>query len=221
MTMKVLDKGEVSLVQHMGSDHMVVASARISNGAAMPEWRGAPDERLIRFLADNDHLTPFEHNGFTFYIKAPIFVMREWMRHRTFSYNEQSARYMKLEPDFYFPDAPRVSHPGNKQSSIAVEDDNLQMDMHMLLSHGYEEAWNAYERMLGQGIAREIARSVLPVGTYTQAFATGNFRNWMHFVNLRGSKDAQYEIQVYADAILAMIGEKMPLSVEAFRRKFK
>lgn len=219
--MKVLDKGEVTLVQHMGDDHMVVQAARISNGAAKPEWRGAPDERLIYFLAEHDHMTPFEHNGFTFYVKAPVFIMREWMRHRTFSYNERSARYKELLPEFWIPEEARVSSETNKQGSDPANDPELDDFVQYMTIEAYEMAYEYYEELLERGIAREMARTVLPMGVYTEAYATGNFRNWMHFVNLRGSADAQKEIQVYADAIHKMIAEKMPVSTDAFTKRFK
>lgn len=219
--MKVLDQGEVTLVQHMGGDQMVVQAARISNGAARPEWRGAPDERLIYFLAEHDHMTPFEHNGFTFYIKAPVFIMREWMRHRTFSYNERSARYKELLPEFWVPDKARVPDESNKQSSKNADDPDLDEFVQYMTISAYESAYEYYADLLQRGVAREMARTVLPMGIYTEAYATGNFRNWMHFVNLRASAEAQKEIQVYADAIHEMIAEKMPLSTDAFTRKFK
>jgi thymidylate synthase (FAD) len=217
----VLDQGEVTLVQHMGDDHMVVQAARISNGAAKPEWRGAPDERLIYYLAEHGHMTPFEHNSFTFYVKAPIFVIREWMRHRTFSYNERSARYKELLADFWMPEHPRIPDPKNRQGSIRVEDDTLSDMLTEKMGDAYEGAYEVYEELLEAGIAREVARAILPVGTYSEMYVTGNFRNWMHFCDLRGSVDAQREIQVYADAILEMISQKMPLSTDAFVRRMK
>jgi thymidylate synthase (FAD) len=204
----------------MGDDHMVVQAARISNGAAKPEWRGAPDERLIYFLAEAGHTSPFEHNGFTFYIKAPIFIMREWMRHRTFSYNERSARYKELEAEFWVPNKARKQDPKNKQSSIYADDPGMDEYVEFITAEAYEAAFEYYEDLLERGVAREMARAVLPMGIYTEAYATGNFRNWMHFVKLRGSKDAQHEIQVYADAIHKMIAEKMPLSTDAFTKNF-
>lgn len=219
--MKVLNNGGIALVEHMGSDHRIVQAARISNGAALPEWRGAADERLIRFLVEHDHMTPFEHATFTFYVKAPIFVIREWMRHRTFSYNEMSARYKQLKPEFYFPDSVRVPDPNNKQSSVSVEDDELLDQMWAHMTDAYEVAFTTYEALIERGVAREIARSVLPVGIYSEMYVTGNFRNWMHFCDLRGSDDAQYEIQVYAHAILTMIAEEMPISTDAFLKRFK
>jgi thymidylate synthase (FAD) len=202
----------------MGTDASVVQAARISNGAVMPDWRGAPDERLINFLADNGHMTPFEHATFKFYVKAPIFVIREWQRHRTFSYNELSARYKALERDFFWPDKARVPDPDNRQSSIDTEDDRLNDSLAENYEDAYNVAWDAYQNMLADGVARELARSVLPVGIYSEMYVTGNFRNWMHFYELRASKHAQYEIRQYAHAIGGMIEQKMPLSFAALTK---
>jgi thymidylate synthase (FAD) len=215
----VLDHGVVELVDSMGSDLSVVQAARISNGAAMPEWRGAADEKLINFLAANQHMTPFEHATFKFYIKAPLFVVREWQRHRTFSYNERSGRYKKFDPEFYIPLYPRIPDPKNKQSSIVVKGDMYLAGYQAGAIQGVTEiAFKAYENMLENGIAREVARMVLPLNLYTEFYATGNFRNWMHFINLRASEDAQYEIRVYAQEICDILRANMPLSVAALRK---
>lgn len=215
--MRVLDLGELTLVDFMGSDLSVVQGARISNGAALPDWRGAPDERLIRFLAENGHMSPFEHAVFKFYVKCPIFVAREWQRHRTFSYNERSGRYKEFEAEFYSPEHVRVPDPANKQSSIEVDSSPGLPEWWVLsrLQGVYDLAWNNYQSMLKAGVAREMARMVLPVATYTEFIVTGNLRNWMHFLELRNSPEAQYEIRVYAQAIAEILKEKMPLSYDA------
>lgn len=220
---QVLDRGEVTLVDFMGSDLSVVQGARISNGAALPDWRGAPDERLINFLAEHGHMSPFEHAVAKFYVKAPIFVAREWQRHRTFSYNERSGRYKNFDPEFYYPEHARVPDPQNKQSSVEVSDiepyddsiEPIKRIMDANIADAYHTSWSSYRAMLDTGIAREVARIVLPLSTYTEFYATGNFRNWMHFLSLRNGPEAQYEIRVYAQAIAEMLKEKMPLSYEA------
>lgn len=213
--MKVLDKGELALVDFMGSDLSVVQGARISNGAALPDWRGAPDERLINFLAENGHMSPFEHAVFKFYVKCPIFVAREWQRHRTFSYNERSGRYKKFEPEFYIPTSWRKPDPKNKQSSVDYGEDLYADGLYQVACL---RAFKQYERLLNGGVAREMARMVLPVSTYTEFYATGNFRNWMHFLELRNTPEAQMEIRVYAQAIAEILEEKMPLSYRALTR---
>lgn len=232
--MKVLDKGELTLVDFMGGDLSVVQGARISNGAAMPDWRGAPDEKLIRFLADNGHMSPFEHAVFKFYVKCPIFVAREWQRHRTFSYNERSGRYKEFDPEFYVPEHARVPDPNNKQSSIEVGD----LESNEALGHhppilgvpvkdimdanirdSQYNAWVTYQTLLNSGVARELARIVLPLSLYTEFIVTGNFRNWMHFLELRNTPEAQYEIMVYAQEIAKVLKDKMPISYEALNGK--
>jgi len=215
---QVLDKGEIVLVGFMGDDLSVVQGARISNGAALPDWRGAPDEKLINFLAKNGHMSPFEHAVFKFYVKCPIFVAREWQRHRTFSYNEMSGRYKELPEEYYVPEVARIPDPVNKQSSTAVLPDDLksrllreQVEAHSSRSFGL------YHELIESGIARELARLVLPVNTYTEFIVTGNFRNWMHFLDLRDDEGAQAEIRIYAHAIAKILKEKMPISYNALK----
>lgn len=210
--MRVLDKGELTLVDFMGSDLSVVQGARISNGAAMPDWRGAPDEKLIRFLAKNGHMSPFEHAVFKFYVKAPIFVVREWQRHRTFSYNERSGRYKEFDAEFYYPAGWRKPDPQNKQSSVYTGANEV---FDALYSVSVLRSFKEYKRLLDEGVAREMARMVLPLSLYTEFIVTGNFRNWMHFLELRNTHEAQYEIRAYAQAIAGVLKEKMPISYDA------
>lgn len=211
----VLNSGQVELVDFMGSDLSVVQAARISNGAAMPDWRGVKDEKLIKFLAKHNHMTPFEHATFKFYVKAPIFVIREWQRHRTFSYNEMSARYKELPMEFFWPYFARTADPDNKQSSIKTDDPAIFMSMVFQMGKAYKAAREAYTEMLKVGVAREVARSVLPVGIYSEMYVTGNFRNWMNWYFLRSTSEAQLEIRQYAEAIGEMLSEKMPISFNA------
>lgn len=211
----VLNAGKVELVDSMGSDLAVVQAARISNGAVLPDWRDVKDEKLINYLAQHGHMTPFEHVVFKFYVKAPIFVIREWQRHRSFSYNEMSARYKELQPEFFVPEHPRVSHAGNKQSSVETDDFGKSFIMKMATNDAYQQAWMAYQDMLNAGIARELARIVLPVGIYSEMYVTGNLRNWFHWWQLRSSEDAQQEIRDYAHAVGEIIMEKVPISFNA------
>ncbi len=216
--MKILDKGELVLVDSMGSDLAVVQGARISNGAALPDWRGAPDEKLINFLAKNGHMSPFEHSTFKFYVKCPIFVAREWQRHRTFSYNEMSGRYKELPEEYYVPEVARIPDSVNKQSSVAVlPNDRLsELLIEQVEAHS-KHCFGLYHELIEAGITRELARLVLPVNTYTEFIVTGNFRNWMHFLKLRDSPDAQVEIRIYAHAIAKILKEKMPISYNALK----
>ena len=213
--MKVLNLGELTLVDSMGSDLSVVQGARISNGAALPEWRDGSDEKLIRFLAEHKHTSPFEHVTASFYVKAPIFVFREWMRHRTLSYNEMSGRYKKLKPEFFFPDKVRIPDPANRQGSVEVDSGLFALDANYSLA--YDAAWTSYETMLEHGVARELARAVLPVGIYSEMIVTGNLLNWAKFWKLRVSPDAQLEIRKYAEAIGDELDKIAPLSFAALR----
>ena len=211
--LNVLDHGSVQLVSHNASDESVVMAARVSNGVVGEQWRGEPDERLIRYLLRNDHGTPFEHNSMTFLVKAPIFVVREWHRHRIgWSYNEVSGRYSELDEEFYVPIRARVPHPSNKQGAIETDD---------MMLHGYqagtimansEEAFRAYHRMLDKGIAREMARLVLPLNTYTSFYATCNARSLMHFLRLRLDEGAQWEIRQFAAALETIWQDLMPVT---------
>jgi thymidylate synthase (FAD) len=199
----------------MGSDLAVVQAARISNGAVLPDWREIKDEKLINFLAEHGHMTPFEHIVFKFYVKAPIFVIREWQRHRTFSYNEMSARYKKLKPEFFFPNSLRVQDTTNKQSSLPIDDPALFEYVTADMKKSYDLSFDLYEIFLENNVAREIARSVLPVGIYSEMYVTGNLRNWMHWWQLRSGADAQQEIRDYAHAVGEIIMEKVPISFNA------
>jgi thymidylate synthase (FAD) len=219
--MQVLDKGEVTLIQHLATDLSVVAAARVSNGA---QWENASkgndgDTRLINFLAEHDHGTPFEHNLFTFYIKAPIFVVREWHRHRIgWSYNEISGRYVDFgEPQFYVPAEARIPAIKNKQGSVVTENSVLTKVMRARMEDSYFEATRAYRDLLDRGVARELARAVLPVGMYTQMYASCNARSLAHFLRLRTTSDAQWEIRQYANALDHIFKETMPTAWRALR----
>lgn len=213
--MKVLNLGELTLVDSMGNDLSVVRAARISNGAVLPDWRTTADEKLIRYLAEHKHTSPFEHVTAQFYVKAPIFVIREWMRHRTLSYNEISARYKKMKPEFFYPKKVRIPDPANKQGSIEVDSGIFALEAQYATA--YDSATRAYNHMIEHGVARELARAVLPVGTYSEMYVTGNLLNWMKFYKLRSSMDAQQEIRQYADAIGSELEKIAPISVAALR----
>lgn len=218
---KVLDKGFVRLVDHMGSDLSIVRSARVSFNA---DWRAGKDEgsdeRLIKFLMRNGHTSPFESVVFTFEVKAPIFVVRQWHRHRTQSYNEISARYTELDEGFYVPDAANIGIQSkkNKQArEIGLSVDDLR-DAHVreVLEDSHEKAFEVYKHLLGAKVPRELARSVLPVAAYTRMFTTVNLHNLFRFLHERLSPNAQYEIRCYAEAILNLISEICPTATEAF-----
>jgi len=166
----------------------------------------------------NKHESPFEHITLTFHVKCPIFVARQWLRHRIGnSYNEISRRYTtKYSEEFYLPDHIRVQDEENRQSSYICEDDNKKEQALLLIEESYKNAYETYQKLLKLGIAREMARIVLPVGEYTQFYWTSNIRSIMHFLNLRADGHAQYEIQLYAKAIAEIFNKVCPLSYTAF-----
>ena len=217
---KVLDHGIVRLVESMGSDLSIVRNARVSYDA---EWRAGEDEgsdsRLVNYLMKNHHTKPFESVVFTFEVKAPIFVLRQWHRHRTWSYNELSARYRELPEEFYVPAMEQITTQSidNKQMRT-TEQNPLAGYVAELITAIDVEAFNYYKTLLASGTPRELARSVLPVGTYSHMFCTVDLHNLFHFLRLRLHEHAQYEIRVYAQALLELIEPIVPVAVKAFRK---
>lgn len=218
---KVLDHGLIRLVEHMGSDLSIVRNARVSYDG---EWRTGDDEgkdaKLIRYLLKNRHTSPFEAVSFTFEVKAPIFVFRQWHRHRTWSFNEISARYAELPEEFYVPAPDQVTTQSvsNKQMRTTEQHPRAD-DWVQLIDAANRNAFTLYRSMLGDGVPRELARSVLPVGTYSHMFATVDLHNLFHFLRLRLHEHAQYEIRVYAEAMLALIEPLVPVAVAAFKEQ--
>jgi thymidylate synthase (FAD) len=216
-TIHVLDHGFVRLDDSMASDLSVVNAARVSFARRKEEMDEA-DEGLIRFLMRDRHGTPFEHNSFRFHIRAPIFVAREWMRHRVGSFNEFSMRYARATDEFYVPDADDVRTQIGKPGAYSFEpvSPELAEQTREDLRAVYEQAFATYERLVEQGVARELARSVIPVGAYTEFFWTINARSLMNFVSLRAAETAQREIRRYADACERFFAEQMPVTHAAF-----
>jgi thymidylate synthase (FAD) len=216
-TIEVLDHGFVRLDDAMASDLSVVNAARVSFARRKEEMDDA-DAGLIRFLLRERHGTPFEHNAFRSHVRAPIFVAREWFRHRVGSFNEFSMRYAKATDDFYVPAREDVRTQVGKPGSYTFEevDPEVAEATREELRAVYESAFAAYERLVELGVARELARSVLPVGAYTEFFWTVNARSLMNFVSLRAAETAQREIRRYADACERFLAEEMPVTYEAF-----
>jgi len=209
----VLDHGLVRLVDHMGGDLAISRSARVSYDAP-PR---AEDTRLIQYLWENGHTTPFESTSLTFEIKAPIFVIRQWHRHRTQSYNELSARYRELPEEFYVPELEQITTQStdNKQMRTAEQHPEA-LAIRTTLLESQAASFREYHRMLAAGAPRELSRSVLPVGTYTHMFATMNLLNLFKFLGERLHPHAQYEIRVYAEAMLELVRPIAPIAVTAF-----
>jgi thymidylate synthase (FAD) len=216
-TIRVLDHGFVRLDDAMADDLSVVNGARVSF-ARRKEEMDASDEGLIRFLMRDRHGSPFEHNAFRFHIRCPIFVAREWFRHRIGSFNEFSMRYAKATDDFYVPEAEDVRTQVGKPGAYSFErvSDELAEQTRAELQAVYEHAFATYTRLVEAGVARELARSVMPVGAYTQFYWTVNARALMNFVSLRNSEFAQLEIRRYAEAVESFFADQMPITHAAF-----
>lgn len=214
---RVLDHGFVRLVESMGSDLSVVRAARVSYDAA---WRAGEDEgsdkRLINYLQKHRHTSPFEAVTFTFEVKAPIFVLRQWHRHRTWSYNELSARYRELSEEFYVPDPANIGKQStnNKQARELTGEADLLVPSR--IEHSCRAAFETYRTLLKHGVPRELARSVLPLGTYSHMFATVDLLNLFRFMTLRCDPHAQWEIQQYANAMRELARMVEPICVSAW-----
>src|SRR5436190_4481482 len=213
----VLVTGFVRLDDAMASDLSVVNGARVSFARRKDELDDS-DEGLIRFLMRERHASPFEHSVFRFHVRCPIFVAREWFRHRWSSFNEFSLRYAKATDDFYVPEPEDVRTQVGKPGAYSFEPVEAELAERTRdeLREVYEHAFATYERLVEAGVARELARSALPVGAYTEFYWTVNARALMNFVSLRAAEAAQCEIRRYADAVETFFAEKMPVTHAAF-----
>lgn len=210
----------VTLVQSNASDDMVAMAAWVSNGLNQEDR--LQDRKkvagLINFLWRNKHLSPFEHGQFTFLVDVPLFVAREWHRHRTMSYNEISGRYTEMQPRFYVPWVGRPFVQTGKIGNYQFEDGDIQTRQ-MLKAHIMENsraAWNSYLALKERGVANEVARMVLPVNLMTQFYATVNPRNLLHFLSLRNDPQALYEIRQAAVLAENILSVQMPLTYAAY-----
>ena len=213
---QVLDKGFLALDGALATDLAVVNGARVSFNSEAQEMDDR-DAGLIRFLMRERHGSPFEHGYFRFLVKAPLFVVREHHRHRAgHSYNEWSGRYSKLEPEFYVPDFVRtqIGKPG--AYTFEPVDDETREATRAEIENTALSAFQAYERMLERGVAKEVARAVLPLSTYTKYYWSCNPRSLMHFCSLRNDEAAQYEIRQYGAAAESFLEKLMPVTHAAF-----
>lgn len=216
----ISSEGFIRLVDSMGDDMSVVKSARVSYGK---ESKGKEaDQKLINFLMQHNHGTPFEHIVFTFHVRCPLFVARQWFRHRIGSFNEISGRYTTVKTDFWVPDSWRVNNTANHQASS--EGDFSERDTTDLLKI-YHDALDtceiAYNALIEQGVAREQARAILPMATYTEFYWSVNARSLFNFLKLRSAKGAQKEIRDYAEAILVIVKTIAPWTFEAFQNQIR
>ena len=214
---KVLDKGFVRLVDYLGGDARIVQSARVSYGVGTKTVR--EDRGLINYLMRHLHTSPFEQVVLTFHIKMPIFVARQWVRHRTARMNEISGRYSVMKDEFYIPQAHEVrfqnktNRQGSEEGSVPPE---LAQKVIESLEHDQRETYKNYEVMLENDIARELARVNLPLSLYTEMYWQIDLHNLFHFLRLRLDWHAQYEIRAYADALATCAKAVSPLAYEAF-----
>jgi len=216
----VLDHGFVRVVDYMGDDAAIVQAARVSYGAGTKKSRD--DSGLIRYLMRHWHSTPFEMCELKLHVKLPVFVARQWIRHRTANVNEYSARYSILDREFYIPAPEHLAAQSttNNQGRGAVLEGAEAERVLRLLKEDSTRAYDHYEDMLRQndqqGLARELARMNLPANVYTQWYWKVDLHNLFHFLRLRADAHAQYEIRVYADAICEMVKDWVPAAYSAF-----
>jgi len=224
----VLDHGFVRLDAVLADDLSVVNSARVSL-AKRSDWEysvggnhrelSKADKGLVKFLMTKRHGTPFEHNAFRFHVKAPLFVFREWQRHRIASYNEMSGRYVQFDnPDFYVPDEFRQRVEGSKPGAYAYETwkGNNKQAASLFARHN-QDSLDLYEWAINNGMATEHARIVLPVSLYSEMYWTTNARSMMNFLSLRNEQQAMAEIRAYAEVVESIFAFYMPVTAEAFR----
>lgn len=224
---QILDHGYVKYVEHWGKgeagldEAAIIEAARQSTQGSFRGWE--TDAKLLRFLYEHKHSTPFEFAGLTIEVQAPLFVFREWHRHRTQSYNEMSARYTPMPDLNYLPEASRFQpEPGkNKQAGTIKGAPEMTLEeadrWRELLEASYAQAEFVYQRGLAQGVPKEIARLCIPVGRYSRMRATANLRNWLGFLTLRTDPAAQWEIREYANAVGEIIAERFPQTWELFK----
>lgn len=214
----VLDHGFVRVVDYMGDDAAIVQAARVSYGKGTKAVRR--DRGLIRYLLRHRHTTPFEMCELKLHVKLPIFVARQWIRHRTANVNEYSARYSVLDREFYLPrpEDLAVQSSNNKQGRGETLTEEQAAEVLALLRRDAEQSYDTYERLMGEefSLARELARMDLPVNFYTQWYWKIDLHNLLHFLSLRLDPHAQYEIRVYAEAIASFVQDWVPLTWEAF-----
>lgn len=216
----VLNHGLVRLVDHMGSDLSIVRSARVSYDA---EWRAGADDgkdaKLIDYLVKNHHTSPLECVQFTFEVKAPIFVFRQWHRHRTWSFNEVSARYSQLPQEYYIPELSQITTQSASNKQMRTDQEHLEsVYIQDVIANQCANAFYEYEELIRRGCPRELARGVLPVNTYSHMFATVDLHNLANFLRLRLHEHAQYEIRVYAQAMLGLIEPIVPVAAAALKK---
>jgi len=216
-SIKCLDKGFVRLVDSMGGDNAIVQAARVSYGKGTT--KKSQDRGLIRYLMRHRHSTPFEMVEFKFHAKMPIFVARQWVRHRTANINEYSLRYSEARDDFYFPDLDNIKFQSslNKQGRGKEVSQKIKEKVIKYFKEISKRSFEMYDELNNDGVARELARAILPVNLYTEWYWKNDLHNLLHFIGLRSDSHAQYEIQVYSDAMSLSVKNVAPYAWEAYK----
>ncbi len=212
----VLDRGFVKLIDHMGSDLSVVNAARVSFGKRK-EALDEGDAKLIRYLSEHEHTSPFRHTALTFHVKAPIFVFRQWMKHRIASeFNEISGRYVEFaEDEFFVPGLFRRQATVNKQGSEGEIDEAHHAPARTAYLEACRTSVARYKELIALGVCREQARCILPLGLYSEVYWTVSLQAVAHFIRLRADSHAQWEIQQYAAAVRTLVEPLFPMSLKA------
>ncbi|MBI88776.1 MAG: thymidylate synthase (FAD) [Candidatus Marinimicrobia bacterium] len=214
---KCLDKGFVRLVDAMGGDNAIVQAARVSYGKGTAKV--SQDRGLIRYLMRHRHTTPFEMVEFKFHCKMPIFVARQWVRHRTANINEYSLRYSEARDEFYFPDPENIQFQSslNKQGRLGQVSESLKSKVTDYFKEISDRSFELYSELNEAGVARELARAILPVNLYTEWYWKNDLHNLLHFIGLRSDSHAQYEIRVFSDAMAKSVKKIAPFAWEAYQ----
>jgi thymidylate synthase (FAD) len=213
---KVLDKGFVRVVDKMGDDFSIVQAARISYGSGTKHT--SQDRALIRYLMRHRHTSPLEMCELKLHIKMPIFVMRQWIRHRTASVNEYSGRYSIMENEFYIPELENIAFQSedNKQGRGEAFSEQEALGVRKVIEDQSKNAYEEYEKLLEKGVSRELARTILPQNIYTQIYWKIDLHNLLHFISLRSHPTSQFEIREFSKAIEEIVKEWVPMVYEAF-----
>ncbi|HBN45025.1 MAG: thymidylate synthase (FAD) [Candidatus Marinimicrobia bacterium] len=214
---KCLDKGFVRLVDSMGGDDAIVQAARVSYGKGTSEV--SQDRGLIRYLMRHRHTTPFEMVEFKFHCKMPIFVARQWVRHRTANINEYSLRYSEARDEFYFPEPEHIQFQSalNKQGRAGKVPKKLTDKVLNYFQEISDRSFEMYQELNEAGLARELIRAILPVNLYTEWYWKNDLHNLLHFIGLRSDPHAQYEIRVFSDAMAESVKAVAPFAWEAYQ----
>lgn len=214
MKIDLFNYGFVELVEYMGNDDKICNSQRVSTGNNEKEYSKERNERLIKFLIENGHESPFEHVVFTFHIKCPMFVQRQWFRHRIGSFNEISQRYTIMKEEFFVPTNVRINNKHDKQMQEKIDNQELLNTLIEKIEYINKESYKIYQELLDLGIQREQQRMVLPMSLYTEFYWTVNLRSLFNFLSLRLDNHSQYEIREYQKQIYQLVKSIVPITMK-------